>query len=153
MFCIIIGVSRVKCNFLFSFDYILLQDFQARLTEAQASEEIMLSLGRSVIGEHFTNPHRDTISEKLTRFIQEWSNLSLAWQNWYDELYASGIHSQSLSENLDKFKAVLRMVNTLSAEMLPASLPMVSADVELRNVEVSYCRELFRAMYLCTFLL
>ena len=115
-----------------------LQDFQTRLTEAQASEEIMLSLGRSVIGEHFTNPHSDTISEKLTRFIQEWSNLSLAWQNWYDELYASGMHSQSLSENLDKFKAVLKIVNGLSTEMLPASLAMVSADVELRNVEVSY---------------
>lgn len=97
----------------------------------------MLSLGRSVIGEHFTNPHSDTISEKLTKFIQEWSNLSLAWQNWYDELYASGVHSQSLSENLDMFKSVLRMVNTLSAEMLPASLTMVSADMELKNVEVS----------------
>ena len=108
------------------------------MTEAQASEEIMLSLGRSVIGEHFTNPHSDTISEKLTRFIQEWSDLSLAWQNWYDELYATGLHSQNLSDDLDKFRSILSMVKSLSAEVLPASLAMVAADVELKDVEVSY---------------
>lgn len=107
------------------------------MTESQSSVDVMLSLGRSVIGEHFTNPLSDTVSEKLTNFIQEWSDLLLAWQNWYDELHASGEQSQNLSYKLDELRHVLSTVQPLASGVFPATLSMSAADDELRDLHVS----------------
>ena len=40
------------------------------MSDHQEQVDEMLALGRSVIGEHYTNPLKETLSQKLTDFIQ-----------------------------------------------------------------------------------
>ena len=96
----------------------------------------MLSLGRSIIGEHFTNHHKDTLSHTLTDFIQDWSNLLLAWQNWYDELHATGEQSQDLSDQFDKLKQALFSIEPDYKELFPAAVTVENLKSDLKDLQV-----------------
>lgn len=96
----------------------------------------MLSLGRSIIGEHFTNHHKDTLSHTLTDFIQDWSNLLLAWQNWYDELHATGEQSQDLSDQFDKLKQTLFSIEPDYKELFPAAVTVENLKSDLKDLQV-----------------
>lgn len=98
----------------------------------------MLSLGRSIIGQHYTNIDNNDLSQTLTSFIQDWSNLLLAWQNWYDELHATGEQSQSLLDQFNKLQEVLATVGPDHENMFPASLCMDTLESDLKNLQVSF---------------
>ena len=96
----------------------------------------MLSLGRSIIGEHYTNPHHDSLSQTLTCFIQDWSNLLLAWQNWYDELHATGEQSQNLSDQFDRLKQTIGAVLPEHSELFPACVSVDNLIDDLKELQV-----------------
>ena len=101
----------------------------------------MLSLGRSIIGEYYTNPLKDTLSQTLTEFIQNWSNLLLAWQNWYDELHATGEQSRDLSDQFLELKQSFHEVEPKIKELFPAYVTMETLESDLKDLQVSRMRQ------------
>ena len=97
----------------------------------------MLDLGRSIIGEQYLSDRSgENISNKLTNFIPAWSNLLLAWQNWYDELHASSEQSQDLLNRLENLKLALGAVQPVCSNLFPATLAMSNAAEELNELLV-----------------
>ncbi len=84
------------------------------------SVDAMLSLGREILAEPNTSSASETLMQKLTGFIQDWSDLQLNWQNWFDELHAGVEQSKSLSDQLKKFESDLRV------QPVPSSSPLLS---------------------------
>ncbi len=96
----------------------------------------MLALGRSIIGEFYTNPDKDTLSHTLTQFISNWSNLLLSWQNWYDELHATGEQSRSLTDQFIELKQVYQNLEPMNKELLPAIVTVDTLESDLKNLKV-----------------
>lgn len=102
----------------------------------EPAEEAMLSLGREVLAEPNTTSQNDSLMNKLTSFIADWSNLQLAWQNWYDELHAHMQQSQDLSNELDKFLNAMSNLEPLFSKLFPAELSMDNLPQKLHNLQV-----------------
>lgn len=98
----------------------------------------MLSLGRAIIAEPNTNSQNDTIMKKLTGFIEDWSELQLAWQNWYDELHANLEQSKNLSDQLNTFGHGIKGLEPACVNLFPATVAMESLDTELQELQVSF---------------
>ncbi len=96
----------------------------------------MLALGRAVIAEPNTSSSSDAVMKKLTGFIQDWSNLQLAWQNLYNELRASLEQSHDLSDRLGSFGRDTGELELACDEVLPATVAMVKLDQELDAIQV-----------------
>lgn len=75
--------------------------------------------------------------QKLTGFIEDWSELQLAWQNWYNELHANLEQSKSLSEQLNSFVHDIKGLEPACARLFPATLDMDSLDSELQALQVT----------------
>jgi hypothetical protein len=97
----------------------------------------MLSLGREILAEPNTSSASDTLMQKLTGFIQDWSDLQLNWQNWFDELHAGVEQSKSLSDQLKKFENNTRGLGPACAKLFPAFVNMKNLDKELKRLQVS----------------
>ena len=110
--------------------------FRQKLTDAQSEVDTMLSLGRSIIGQHYTNINNNDLSQTLTSFIQNWSNLLLAWQNWYVELHATEEQSQSLSEQFTEVQTVLSSVVPDHDSLLPATLNIDTFVNDIKDLQV-----------------
>ena len=119
-----------------------LKAFRVRLTEAQPKVDTMLGLGRSIIGEYYTNPDKDTLSQTLTDFISNWSNLLLSWQNWFDELHATGEQSRDLSEQFVQLKQSYQIMEPKHTEIFPATVTMETLDSDLKNLQDQFNKEL-----------
>ena len=74
--------------------------------------------------------------QKLTNFIQDWSDLQLNWQNWFDELHVGVEESKNLSEQLKKFDCDIESLIPTSAKLFPVTVAMKALDKELRRVQV-----------------
>ena len=98
----------------------------------------MLSVGRAIIAEPNTNSQNDTIMKKLTGFIEDWSELQLAWQNWYDELHANLEQSKNLSDQLNTFGHSIKGLEPACVNLFPATVAMESLDTELQELQVSF---------------
>ena len=98
----------------------------------------MLALGRSIIGEYYTNPEKDTMSQTLTDFISNWSNLQMSWQNWYDELHATGEQSRNLSDQFVELKQAFKAIEPKQKEMFPAHVTMDTLESDLKELQVEY---------------
>ncbi len=96
----------------------------------------MLALGRAIIAEPNTSSGNDVIMKKLTGFIQDWSDLQLAWQNLYNEFHASLEQSKSLSDQLNTFNRDLGELEHASDATLPGTVTMVALDSELEAIQV-----------------
>ena len=96
----------------------------------------MLSLGREILAEPNTSSASDTLMQKLTNFIQDWSDLQLNWQNWFDELHVGVEESKNLSEQLKKFDCDIESLIPTSAKLFPVTVAMKALDKELRRVQV-----------------
>ena len=142
-----IGTSAVKisqqtetCQVITQYITVLvlysIQVFRQKLTDAQSEVDTMLSLGRSIIGQHYTNINNNDLSQTLTSFIQNWSNLLLAWQNWYVELHATGEQSQSLSEQFTEIQTVLSSVVPDHDSLLPATLNIDTFVNDIKDLQV-----------------
>ncbi len=102
----------------------------------------MLALGRSIISEYYTNPDKDTLSQTLTDFISNWSNLLLSWQNWFDELHATGEQSRDLSDQFIQLKQSYKIVEPKHKEIFPATVTMETLDSDLKNLQDDFNKEL-----------
>ena len=114
------------------------QNFRAQITSKQPDVDAMLSLGRAIIAEPNTNSQNDTIMKKLTGFIEDWSELQLAWQNWYDELHANLEQSKNLSDQLNTFGNGIKGLEPACVNLFPATVAMESLDAELQELQVSF---------------
>lgn len=112
----------------------------------------MLGLGRAIIAEPNTSSSSDAIMKKLTGFIQDWSDLQLAWQNLYNELHATLEQSHNLSDQLDSFGRDTEELGEACDGALPATVTMVKLDEELKAVQVLYARRLYKhTCFACLF--
>lgn len=96
----------------------------------------MLGLGRAIVAEPNTNSQNDTFMQRLTGFIQEWSDLQMAWQNWYNELHAKQDQSRSLADRLESFVGSMSRLEPACAAMFPATVSLESLDSELKTLQV-----------------
>ena len=109
----------------------------------------MLALGRGIITEPNTNSQNDALMKKLTGFIEDWSILQLAWQNWYNELHAKLEQSKGLSDQLNMFVHSMDDLEPMCGKLFPATVAMESLDKELEALQVSltsYFRQASGAM-------
>lgn len=97
----------------------------------------MLSLGREILAEPNTSSASEVLMQKLTGFIQDWSDLQLDWQNWFDELHTGVEQSKNLSDQLKKFESDTRGLGQACAKLFPATLAMKNVDKEVHRIEVS----------------
>ena len=107
----------------------------------------MLALGRAIIAEPNTNPQNDTVMQKLTSFIEDWSDLQLAWQNWYDELHANLEQSKNLSDQLSAFGHSIKGLEPPWTNLFPATVTMENLDTELQELQVrESCKQQLASM-------
>ena len=120
------------------------QNFRTQITTKQPDVDTMLALGRAIIAEPNTNPQNDTVMQKLTSFIEDWSDLQLAWQNWYDELHANLEQSKNLSDQLSAFGHSIKGLEPPWTNLFPATVTMENLDTELQELQVreSYKQQL-----------
>ena len=112
------------------------QNFRTQITTKQPDVDTMLALGRAIIAEPNTNPQNDTVMQKLTSFIEDWSDLQLAWQNWYDELHANLEQSKNLSDQLSAFGHSIKGLEPPWTNLFPATVTMENLDTELQELQV-----------------
>ena len=96
----------------------------------------MLSLGREILAEPNTSSTSDALAQKLTGFIQDWSDLQLDWQNWYDELHAGVEQSKNLSDQLKKFEGDIRGLGPAYAKLFPAVVSVKTLEKDLQRLQV-----------------
>ncbi len=96
----------------------------------------MLSLGREILAEPNTSSASDGLMQKLTGFIQDWSDLQLNWQNWFDELHAGVEQSKNLSDQFKKFESDMRGLAPALAKLFPATVAVKTLDKDLQRVQV-----------------
>ena len=113
-----------------------MQEFRTKISAKQPAFDAMLALGRSVLAEPNTTSQNDALMNKLTSFISDWSDLELAWQNWYDELHARMEQSKDLSNQFDKFKSDCSTLGPLCSNLFPADLSMDGLQQKLHNLQV-----------------
>lgn len=97
----------------------------------------MLSLGREILAEPNTSSASDTLMQRLTGFIQDWSDLQLNWQNWFDELDTGVEQSRNLGDQLKKFESDIRGLGPACAKLFPASVSIKTLDKDLQRLQVS----------------
>ena len=68
--------------------------------------------------------------------MQKWSNLELAWQNWYDELHSTGEQSQDLSDQYASLKQTMAEIEPIVKEILPASVTVETLESDLKQLQV-----------------
>ena len=95
-----------------------------------------MSLGREILAEPNTSSASESLMQKLTSFIQDWSDLQLNWQNWFDELHAGVEQSKSLSDQLNKFETDIRGLGPAYAKLFPAAVNVKTLDKELQRLQV-----------------
>ena len=100
--------------------------------------DALLALGRAILSEPRTNSQNDTLMQKLTDFIEDWSKLQLDWQNWYNELHANTEKSEGLNEQLDKFEHDISALEPACANLIPATVTMETLDSQLSELKVKY---------------
>ena len=96
----------------------------------------MLALGRDIIAEPQTSAASGNLERKLTDFIQEWSDLQLAWQNWFNELHARKEHSHKLSEQVVGFGESVKGLEASLEGVFPASVGVEDMLGEMESLQV-----------------
>jgi DNA repair exonuclease SbcCD ATPase subunit len=119
------------------------QTFRQKLTDHQPQVDQMLAMGRSIISQHYTAINNSSTSGMLTEFIQEWSNLLLQWQGWYDNLHVQGEESQNMSDRLDHLERTMRHVMPLYEDMFPAALQMKNIVSDLIELQDSFNKSVY----------
>ena len=99
----------------------------------------MLALGRAILAEPSTSSQNDTLMQKLTDFIQDWSDLQMEWQNWYNELHANMEKSQNLSDTFDAFCSSVGKLEPGFNKFFPATVSMEALDTQLQDLQVDAC--------------
>ena len=99
----------------------------------------MLALGRAILAEPSTSSQNDTLMQKLTDFIQDWSDLQMEWQNWYNELHANMEKSQNLSDTFDAFCSGVEKLEPGFNKFFPATVSMEALDTQLQDLQVDAC--------------
>ena len=77
-----------------------------------------------------------SLETRLTGFIQEWSDLQLAWQNWFNELHAHKEQSHKLGEDVGKFGEGMKALGTALDGMFPAGVDMENLLGDMETLEV-----------------
>lgn len=112
------------------------QESRSEISEKQPAVDAMLALGRSILAEPSTTSQNDALMQKLTGFIEDWSELQMAWQNWYNELHAHMEQSKSLSDRLKNFEHNVKLLEPACANLFPATVAMETLDGELKDLQV-----------------
>ena len=113
-----------------------MQESRSKVSEKQPTVDAMLALGRSIRAVPSTTSQNDTLMQKLTGFIKDWSELQMAWQNWYNKLHANLEQSKSLSDRLQNFEHNMRKLKPACAGLFPATVAMETLDSELKEIQV-----------------
>ena len=113
-----------------------MQESRSEISEKQPTVDAMLALGRSILAEPSTTSQNDALMQKLTGFIEDWSELQMAWQNWYNELHANMEQLKSLSDRLKNFEHDIRQLEPACTSLFPATVAMETLDSELKEIQV-----------------
>ena len=97
--------------------------------------DALLSLGREIIAEPQTSAANVDLETRLTGFIQDWSDLQLAWQNWYDELHANREKSHKMSEEVGKLAEGAKGVKAGMNGLLPATIEVENLLQNLQDLD------------------
>ena len=113
------------------------KDFRSQLTAKQPEVDSLLSLGREIVAEPQTSTANDDLETRLTGFIQDWSDLQLAWQNWYDELHARRERSGKMGEELGRVREGMRGARGAMAALFPARVQVETLPQDLQHLQVA----------------
>ena len=103
----------------------------------QAVVDDMLSLGRSIIGQPFVFAKKELLPNILTEFIQEWSNLSMALQTWYDNLYEQKKQSEDLLIQFNELGTTFKEIESLFSTFFPATIGIDNFVIDMQRLKVS----------------
>ena len=96
----------------------------------------MLAIGREILAEPNTSSSNEGLIQKLTNFIQDWSDLQLNWQNWFDELHDAAEQSSNLLDQLKRFEHDIRGLGPTCAKLFPAMVAVKNLESELQRLQV-----------------
>ena len=99
--------------------------------------DALLALGRDIVAEPQTSTANVSLETRLTSFIEDWSNLQLAWQNWYNELHARKEQSLKLSEQVGDFGEEVKGLQASLEGMFPATVEMDNLLEDMEALQVS----------------
>ena len=116
---------------------LLSQESRSEITDKQPAVDAMLALGRSILAEPSTTSQNDVLMQKLTSFIEDWSELQMTWQNWYNELHANMEQSKGLADQLKNFGHDIGQLEPACAGIFPATVAMEALNSELKEIQVS----------------
>ena len=98
--------------------------------------DALLTLGREIIAEPQTSAANVELETRLTGFIQDWSDLQLAWQNWYNELHALRENAGKMAEEVGRLKEGARGLETGMKRLFPASVEVENLQQNLQDLQV-----------------
>ena len=98
--------------------------------------DALLALGRDIVAEPQTSTANVSLETRLTSFIEDWSNLQLAWQNWYNELHARKEQSLKLSEQVWDFGEEVKGLQASLEGMFPAIVEMDNLLEDMEALQV-----------------
>ena len=127
------------------------QESRSEITDKQPAVDALLALGRSILAEPSTTSQNDILMQKLTSFIEDWSELQMAWQNWYNELHANLEQSKNLADRLKNFGHDIRQLEPACAGIFPATVAMEAVDSELKEIQVCLLYDL--SMCICWYMI
>ena len=122
------------------------QESRSEISEKQPAVDAMLALGRAILAEPSTTSQNDSLMQKLTGFIEDWSDLQMAWQNWYNELHANMEQSKSLSDKLKSFEHDIGELEPTCANLFPATVAMEALDSELKEIQVKLVQQFVQSI-------
>lgn len=132
---------------------LLSQESRSEITDKQPAVDAMLALGRSILAEPSTTSQNDVLMQKLTSFIEDWSELQMTWQNWYNELHANMEQSKGLAERLKNFGHNIGQLEPACAGIFPATVAMEALDSELKEIQVSLLLQYCLPKHTCVYVL
>ena len=97
----------------------------------------MLALGRGLLTSPHTSAQNEPFESSLTSAIKDWSDLQLAWQEWYRELQSANDKSSTVGDNYDGFKNWLDQARTRTDDIFPVKPQSASVRSDLEDAEVS----------------
>ena len=113
-----------------------MQQFRSSLAAKQPEVDSLLTLGREIVAEPQTSAANDDLESRLTSFIQDWSDLQLAWQNWFDELHAHREKAGKMGEGVGEMCDGVKRVRGVMMGMFPAAVGMETLPHDLHVLQV-----------------
>ena len=128
--CIVSSLSQLSPPLL------VFQSFRSAIDEKQPDVDAMLSLGRSILTSPHTSADNQPFEKRLTDSIEQWSDLQLEWQNWYQELMAATEKSSAASDRYGAFSDWLAQARSKLDSTFPLKVGPDSAPADMEEAQV-----------------